>query len=108
MNKKIKVLRIKTIANTHLVLRNTSGRRLADVFAPAGTVVVANAKGVYIEVNPQSLLLDQICEIMNLAARQMTPEEKAEVRKNLDQEFGLKLPLTETDRTLLREAGIKP
>ncbi len=80
MNKKIKVLRIKTIANTHLVLRNTSGRRLADVYAPAGTVVVANAKGVYIEVNPQSLLLDQISEIISLSIRTMTPDEKAKVR----------------------------
>ena len=49
-------------------------------------------------------LLDQLLKDV----QQMTPEEKAEFRKHLDQEFGLKLPLTETDRTLLREAGIKP
>jgi hypothetical protein len=86
---KFRVIQIKTTAReTHVVVRNVKGRKLFDMWIPGVILAISVPLDAEIKIEPQdSLTTKQLMEAAIQTVKQMSPQEKAELRKRLDQQL---------------------
>jgi hypothetical protein len=93
---------------TDSALRKQAIERLYKLSGGSKWLRPERVKRIALEVGdaPATLTTDQLGDALLKTVQQMTPDEKAELRRHLDAAFGVKLPLTTDDEKFLQQIGV--